>query len=404
MSKAYKFTLFLLVALLVLLTYLEASEPDEVNWRPSFAASDKIPLGAFVLYENLKEQDLETRSVNIPPFEFLTDSAPDGTYFFLNDQLNIDKSELKRLFQWIEKGNTAFLIANSFGKALIDTLDLKIKMEIPKTGISSKPLYNLSDPDLKRENAFLFDRNNYNFVISKYDSLQQEALGVTDLYKDTLRITDPYVNFLRDSIGKGLLYLHTAPEAFSNYFLLSEVGNEEYVERVLAYLPAGKTLYLDRYYKAGKAFNTSPLFVLLRNRQLRWAYYTLMIGSVLFLYFEGKRKQRSIPVIKPLRNQTYHFTRTVAGLYIDSKDYKSIATKKINLFLEYLRSRYRMNTTEVRESFFERLASVSTTPVEEVKDLWTLMDRLKRQDTVSKEELIQLNKAISAFKKYKDGK
>ncbi|MFD1079727.1 hypothetical protein, partial [Longispora fulva] len=141
-----------------------------------------------------------------------------------------------------------------------------------------------------------------------------------------------------------------------------------------------------------------------RNRQLRWAYYTLMIGSVLFLYFEGKRKQRSIPVIKPLRNQTYHFTRTVAGLYIDSKDYKSIATKKINLFLEYLRSRYRMNTTEVRESFFERLASVSTTPVEEVKDLWTLMDRLKRQDTVSKEELIQLNKAISAFKKYKDGK
>lgn len=398
MSKAYKITLGLLVLLLVFLTWLEANEPQEINWSPSYSALDKIPLGTKVLFENLQEQDLQLQEVNMPPYEFLEDTTVTGTYFFLNNGLSFDRQELKKIFTWVAKGNTAFFIAETFSENLLDTLNLKMETLVPRKGISSKPLLNLKDPALETDRPYLYDKESYQDIFKIPDSLPKDVLGITQLQKDSARITDPKINFLRDTVGKGLVYLHSTPKAFSNYFLLQD-NNATYVEKVLAYLPAGQKVFWDHYYKTGKSFHTSPLFVILNSKPLRWAYYFVIIGSVLFIIFEGKRKQRSIPVIEPLRNQTLDFTRTIAGLYLDRQDYKGIASKKITLFLEYVRAHYRISTEHMDENFFDRLAALSDNSKKEVKNLWQLMNRLENQNSVTKQELLQLNKAMEAFKK-----
>jgi hypothetical protein len=398
MSKAYKISLALLVLLLVFLTWLEANEPQEINWSPSYAALDKIPLGTKVLFENLKQQDLDLQEVNIPPYEFLNDSTISGTYFFLNNSLGFDDPELKRILTWVAKGNTAFFIAENFSQNLLDTLNLKMETLVPKKGISSKPFLNLKDPALESNRPFLFDKVTNQDVFIIPDSLPKDVLGVTQLQQDSAKITAPKINFLRDTLGKGMVYLHSTPKAFSNYFLLQD-NNAAYAEKVLAYLPTQQPVFWDHYYKTGKSFYTSPLFVILNSKPLRWAYYFVIIGSLLFIIFEGKRKQRSIPVIKPLQNQTLDFTRTIAGLYLDRADYKSIASKKIALFLEYVRSQYRVATNEVNQSFYDRVAAMSENNTKEVERLWQLMERLEKENSVSKEELLELNKAISAFKK-----
>lgn len=398
MSKTYKITLGLLVLLLGFLTWLEANEPQEINWSPSYAAVDKIPLGSKVLFENLKEQNIDLREVRIPPFEFLVDTTVSGTYFFLNNRLSFDKNELEKILNWVSKGNTAFFIAEDLSPVLLDTLGLEMETLVPKKGFSSKPLMNLEDSALKSRKPYLFDRETYQQVFVVPDSLRKDILGVTQLQKDSAGITDPKINFLRDTVGKGMIYLHSTPKAFSNYFLLQE-NNADYVEKVLAYLPSEKAVFWDHYYKTGKTFYTSPLYIILSSKALRWAYYFVIIGSILFILFEGKRKQRSIPVVEPLKNQTLDFTRTIAGLYLDRSDYKSIASKKITLFLEYVRSHYRVSTGELNESFYQRVAAMSGNSIEDVKNLWQLMNRLEKQDAVSKDELLQLNKAITAFKK-----
>ncbi|NJX16941.1 DUF4350 domain-containing protein, partial [Tamlana crocina] len=102
--------------------------------------------------------------------------------------------------------------------------------------------------------------------------------------------------------------------------------------------------------------------------------------------------------IEPLKNQTLDFTRTIAGLYLDKGDFKSIVSKKISLFLEYVRSHYRVSTQEVNDDFYRRLAALSENTVEDVQKLWQYMARLEKAESVSKEELLQLNKAIKAFK------
>ncbi|MFD0975175.1 DUF4350 domain-containing protein [Salinimicrobium gaetbulicola] len=403
MSKTYKILLFILVILLVGLTYLEATEPDKVNWTPSFVASHKLPFGTTVLFENLKDQSFPLKKVKIPPYEFLGDTTIKGTYLFLNDNLNFHDSELNRILKWVEKGNTVFFITENHSPNLLDTLGLESEIIYPEKSIVSKPLFNLTDSTLKGKQPFLFPRETFPKYFKVTDSLKQQVLGVTGLYKDSLLINDPQTNYLVDSIGKGAIYIHNAPLAFTNFFLL-ENENYKYAERALAYLPPTETVYWDQYYKTGKTYSSSPLYVLLNSRALKWAYYFVIAGSILFVLFEGKRRQRSIPVIKPLLNQTYHFTRTISGLHLNRRDYKGITLKKINLFFDYVRTHFRIPAEDPSETTYQQLAGVSGSSQEKVKELWSFMEFLKNKPNITQEDLKKLNKVINAFKNQTHGK
>ena len=392
-----------MLSLLVVLTYLEATEADEINWSPSFVASHKLPFGTAVLFENLKDQSFPLKKVKIPPYEFLGDSTVKGTYLFLNDNLNFHESELNRILKWVEKGNSVFIIAEDLSPNLLDTLGLKTEITYSEMSFASKPLYNLSDSTLKRKQPFLFNRETILMNIKEFDSLEQTILGVTSIYKDSLTPEEPKPNFLMDSFGKGFIYIHTSPLAFTNYFLL-DGDNYEYAERALAYIPSEEQVYWDEYYKTGKAYNSSPLYVLLNSRTLKWAYYFTIIGSILFVIFEGKRRQRSIPVIEPLRNQTYHFTRTISGLHLNRRDYKGIASKKISLFLDHVRTHFRIPAEDPTEATFQHLAGVSNSTPDAVKALWKFMGYLENKQEVTKQDLEKLNKEINAFKNQTHGK
>src|SRR5690606_11360340 len=151
------------------------------------------------------------------------------------------------------------------------------------------------------------------------DTLSQTVLGVSDAYVDSLKIKDPQVNFIQVPMGEGQFLIHLQPEIFSNFFLLAK-NNAAHTEQVFSYLEGSKTIYWDNYYKSGKHIDISPLRVLLDNKYFKWAYYFVLLGCLLFIIFEGRRKQRSIPIVQPLTNKTYEYTRTIAGMYLNKKE------------------------------------------------------------------------------------
>ena len=397
MNRTYKITLVVFLFLVAFLTYLEAIEPEPVNWNPSYSSNDKIPLGTYVLYDNLKDNFSETVKVTQTPFEFLSAHDPEGTYVLINSQLSFDDAELGKLLAWVEEGNTLFLASDAFSKNLLDTLGLNVSTLVPEEGISSKPMLNLVQPEFRNDKAYLFDKEVYHSAFSEIDTLEHVVLGVSQLYSDELEIEEPEVNFVRVDHGKGRILLNTTPQAFSNFFLLYG-NNFEYAEKALAYLPADGTLYWDEYKKVGKTFQTSPLYILLGNKALKWAYYFTLLGALLFVLFEGKRKQRAIPVVEPLQNQTYHFTRTVAGMYLDRRDFKKVADKKIALFLEYVRLHFRVPTNSIDKEFYISLALNSGKDLEEVKKLFQLIQNIEPKQTITKEELLSMNTAIASLK------
>lgn len=396
MGRSYKIILGALLALLAMLIFLEANQKDPVNWYPSYSITDKIPQGTFVFYESL-EKVAKVEQVNIPPFEFLEDTTTTGTYFFLNASVGIDAAELNKLLKWVEKGNTAVISASYISYPLLDTLKITNDQKIRKNGLENIPQYNFANKDLRSEKYYEFNRDH---TLEYFDSLngkQQKVLGMAKVKDDNSVQNDSLANFVESKFGEGRFLLHSSPQAFTNYFLL-EGENFEYAEKFLAYLDLQETIYWDNHYKNGKIIHTSPLYILLSNRYFKWAYYFVIIATILFIFFEGKRKQKSIPVVNPLRNQTYDYTRTIAGMYLDQKDYRTIAQKIRDQFFIFLQKEFKINVKEQKNyrQLIEQQTKISS---EEIDLLFDQIKALEVKPSVTKKDIEALNRLIIQFKK-----
>jgi len=403
MSRTSKIFFGFFLLLIVLLTYLEATEPKPVNWTPSYTASDKIPLGSFVFYKSWKQAETrEIKEVQIPPFEKFSDSLENGSYFFLNNAVNFDPDELDKILSWVSKGNQLFISARGISAKLLDTLHLETRLLTPTDDLSSKPKLNFKDSRLKTQQDFQFINEFTAMYFKEKDSASITVLGDLRINKKEEK-AERKPNFISANFGEGKIFLHSTPEAFGNYFLLTE-QNYRYSENVLAYLNKEAPLFWDTYYKAGKTIYSSPLYILLSNNRLKWAYYFLLAGCVLFIIFEGKRKQRAIPVVKPLKNQSYEYAKTVGDLYLEEKEYQELINKKIDLFLEYIRSNYKLSTKKQDEEFHTLLASKSGNSKTEGKKLFKKMESLSNNTTAGKTAFFELSEAINNYKNPKNGK
>ena len=144
------------------------------------------------------------------------------------------------------------------------------------------------------------------------------------------------------------------------------------------------------------------MYIFLNTKELKWAYYTALIGVLIYIVFEGKRKQRAVPVVIPLKNQTLAFTRTISDMYFEKSDQKAISEHKINYFLDQLRSNFFISAITFDDTFYTSLAGKSGQSFESVKKLFTYIKHLKNRSQITDTELIELNTLIQKFKA--DGK
>ena len=70
---------------------------------------------------------------------------------------------------------------------------------------------------------------------------------------------------------------------------------------------------------------------ILQSQALKWAFYMTLISLILFVIFRGKRTQRIIPVIDPLKNATLDFTKTIGDLYYQPVSYTHLDVYKRQL-------------------------------------------------------------------------
>ncbi len=392
----------LTVALLMLMQY---NKPKEINWFPSYVVQHKIPYGTYVLNEvmaNFFSGNIE--QIHVSPFEFLTtNSSIKGTYFFVNDRIEFGETELNVLFDWTAQGNNLFMAAGGFEEQLLDTLHIDTGSLYAGFGEDGVQFHKLVHPMLKKDSPYPFNKDSYASYFESLDTLKTHILGAVEIPSVSDSIQTAHFNVIKQKFGKGEIILSLFPKAFTNYFILKE-GNKDYTAGLLSYLDGSRTVYMDNHHKAGKTFYTSPMHIFLNTKALKWAYYIALIGALFYVIFEGKRKQRAIPVVRPLKNQTLAFTRTIADMYFEKGEQKQIAEHKIAHFLEYLRSHFYLDTQNRDEGFYSNLASRSNRSVEEVKELFNLMEKLKVRAEVSDIELKKLNTLIEKFKVKANGR
>ncbi|MFP4846419.1 DUF4350 domain-containing protein [Winogradskyella sp. PE311] len=380
------------------------TKPKSINWFPSYATHHKIPFGSYVFNEQLERISNSVTSVNRPPFEFLKDNSINGTYVFFNGGIDFGKPELNQILEWVSNGNTLVVSAANFEKQLLDTLNLKTKSINTIDNFNNVFQVNLVNSRLDNSANYKYDKGSTFYHFDKIDTTQTAVLGFIDKFRgDGESIQDSLVNVIKQPFGGGEIVLNTFPQAFTNYFMLKS-PNQNYTAGLLSYIDVEQPIYIDTYYKTGKTFYTSPMYLFLNTKSLKWAYYLVLIGALIYILFEGKRKQRAIPVVKPLRNQTVDFTRTIANMYYENSKHKDISQHKIQHFLEYIRNTLHLSTSEINDSFIINLAARSNNTKEDTKALFNFINNVNTKTQINSKELERLNTLIEQFKSHNQWK
>jgi len=404
LSKKGKLYIVLVAFAILSIVVIEMTKPKQLNWFPSYATHHKIPFGSYVFNEQLKRVADTVNIIDRPPFEYLKNNTINGTYLFYNGGINFGNEELNSLLDWVSKGNTLMVSAVGFEHKLLDTLNLDTKAVNIIDNFNNKYQVKLVNPLLANNTSYKYEKATTFYYFNKIDTLKTSVIGLIDKYRGPNKpIKDSLISSIKQPFGKGEIILNTFPQAFTNYFILQS-PNQNYTAGLLSYIDTSKPIYVDTYYKTGKTFYTSPMYLFLNTKSLKWAYYLVLIGALIYIIFEGKRKQRAIPIIKPLKNQTVDFTKTIANMYYENGKHKDIAQHKIHHFLEYIRNTMHLSTADINTSFLKNLAARSNNTLEDTQTLFKLIRSLDQKTEISNIELERLNSLIEQFKSHNQWK
>jgi hypothetical protein len=390
MSGLKKYLIFSAV-LLVLYLVAQYFKPKATNWAPSYLTEDKIPFGTYILQERIKDifPEVKIQKSKNPIYNTVKESRGSGVnYLIIASEVKADKLDYKQLIRFIEKGNHVFIAAFNIDHELVKGLKLKISSDF---GINNKnkTTINFKNPLLKADKDYDFDKGISQLYFSRIDTAKATVLGTNEGGK---------ANFIQYNFGKGTLFILPNPQLFTNYSLLKPTG-ADYASKALSYLPKSKYLIWDEHFTRPSNVDTSPLRLIFKYDQLRWAYLLSLFGLFAFVLFEIKRRQRVIPVISRPTNTSVEFVKTVGRVYYQQRNNKDIAQKKVNYFLEYIRNKYRMRTAILDEEFKLHLSRVSGASVDTVNQLSITISKLQNLHLWSDDDLIALNKIIEQFYK-----
>ncbi|MBU2928210.1 DUF4350 domain-containing protein [Winogradskyella psychrotolerans] len=404
MSKKGKLYIILVAFTILAIVVLEMNKPKAINWFPSYATHHKIPFGTYVFNDQLQRVSDSVAIVDRPPFEYLKNNDINGTYLFYNGSIAFGKEELNSLLDWVSDGNTLLVAAVDFEEQLLDTLQLNTRSITTFDNFNNDYQVKLVNPDLDTAKSYKYDRAKTFYHFNEIDNSNTSVIGLIDTYHgENKPMEDSLISTIKQPFGEGEIILSTFPQAFTNYFILQS-PNQDYTAGLLSYVDTSKPIYVDTYYKTGKTFYTSPMYLFLNTPSLKWAYYIMLIGALIYIIFEGKRKQRAIPIVNPLKNQTVDFTRTIANMYYESGKHKDISQHKVHHFLEYIRNTLHLSTAEINTSFINNLAARSNNTVEDTQTLFKLIESLQLKNEISNIELERLNTLIEQFKSHNQWK
>ncbi|HEY0273447.1 MAG TPA: DUF4350 domain-containing protein, partial [Chitinophaga sp.] len=313
----------------------------------TFQYKDKKPYGGYVMYQWLgKLWNDQTPSVITRPFAsaYNKNASMKGggnVYVILAKQSFTDAADVRAMESFVNDGNTLVLgicapdtlLRETFGFTVSDTLSA-----LYKSFNEARAEHFVSPRLATRDFSYKgFMTDNY---FTSVDTAVTTVLGENGERRP---------NFILVNKGQGHLLVLLDPVILTNYPLLHK-DNSKLLENVMNYAPeyeSNNTLYWDEFYKkqtTPRQGDFSEWQVLMRYPAMRWAFWLMLLTALFYVLFESKRRQRIIPDIPPLTNTSVEFVTTLGKLYYEHHDNSNLAHKMVQHLLEYIRTRYNLNT------------------------------------------------------------
>jgi len=405
MNNALKIALGLFVTTVVVAIVISFMGTRPTDWQETYNYKHKKPFGTYIIHQEFKnlfpEQKITTITKNTYDyFDTAYNSDNDtydlkGNYMYINNNMyTIDNDTSEEILGFVGEGNTAFIAATVFNEVLMDSLNFGYSYQNIKV-TPQNPSHITTEISLENEginkDTYQYSKNISTTYIEYSDAQNTTILGSQKI-NDTIR-----PNFIKVNYKKGQFYLHTQPIVFTNYHLLN--GNQVYIAKVFSYLNEAPLHWDTHYsYRRGNGNNEkNSLSYFLSHKALKWAFILALMSLIFFILFNTKRKQRIIPIIKPLQNTTIDFTKTIGNLYFQQNNHTDIVQRKIIFFLEKIRNDYFIDTQNLNNDFIDKLTLKSGKKYGEVKLVINTVLKLNSKYLCTEDDLLRLNQLIEKF-------
>lgn len=398
----YVLGFLLLAAAAALIITADNKKQKRVDERVTLRRQDKIPYGTYVAFRELSHlfPDAAVYTNRYEPglWDSLSSYEDGQALIIITGKLNADEDEWKKMQRFMENGNDIFISTRTISYATTEFLQCAVSaIDLPDEKEHTLPdslALTLQQPPYRQAASFTYPGKKLDTYFYEYNEKITEILGQDAAGRP---------NFIRLRAGKGNLYLHLAPLAFSNYFLLHK-ENIAYYEKALSVIPKDtRKLVWDEYYLRKKYLYENReekkgwFSVLSRYPALKAALLTALLTLLIYVLLEMRRKQRIIPVLKKPVNDSMDFVRTIGRLYFDKGDHKNLSRKMTAYFLEYVRNRYKLQTGILDDTFIRNLQYKSGAAEEDIRGIVKMIRHLEEVPVVSDTQLITFYKQLEAF-------
>jgi hypothetical protein len=372
--------------------------------RETYNYRETKPFGTYAAF-NLLKQSYPAHVIEINNEDFadyyLRDSDTSSLYINISKNFYATEREISSLLTYVWNGNTAFIAAANIDTLLLNKMFctqknnefINLFKPKPYTSTAVRLISALSETKTDYTYFFLPFANAFPTLNGGYS----RKMGYN---------ADSTTNFFIFYYGKGKLYLHAEPRAFSNYFLLT-ANNHEYLKHIYEVLPPyPEKIYWDNHYnkenyhRIGRS-SFSTFSTIMKYPALANAFWIALTLLLLYIFFNSKRRQRIVPVLKTPDNTSIAFAEAIAGLYLSEKDNKLIADKMITYFNEFLRTKYFITGTINDPGYADTLSKKSGVAPDQTIALVNAITGTVASKNISDRQLLELNGLIENFYKNK---
>ncbi len=383
-----------LLVLVVLAINTPFNRERKLNERITLRQRDKIPYGTYAAHELLTNTFSKAHVTLDPsdPVVWMSNSGDTAgqAVFLLCKSFNPGLDELKSITDFVQAGNYVFIITPGLGWDTEQFLQLRTTQTFA-TGDDSLQV-SLRGP-LATPASYQYPGKKWESYFTNLNSATAVQLGSN---------SDGYTNFIQLQSGRGRLFVHLAPLAFSNYFLLHK-ENIRYFQNVLSLIPDSVTkivwseYYLTQHQK--KEAEPNILRVLWQHKPFRWALLTALLTLLVYVLSAARRRQRLIPFYAKPANDSLDFVRTMGRLYYDRSDHHNLSKKMAAYFLEQVRSRYKIQAQALDDSFVAALHEKTGYDHGELKKIVDFIHYINTYTFITEQELARFYGQLQLFYK-----
>lgn len=339
------------------------------NWNESYRYDKKQPYDLFALYELMEARPEGLVFVEDSLTILKETEAPSANYVFIGSHAYYNERSVTQLLNFVERGNTAFIAADDLPEDLAhhlfgDDCYYNFYDDSERIGILSIDTVVMQFKDEDRDytlfNVYGHEPRNrptryLNGGMLCDTLLDNEVLGTLDYHN---------INFTRLGWGDGNFYFHNNPIFFTNYYVVDSLQHE-YAETALATLNEGPVFWDEasrvppsvarqtnnkqgQGYSGGRNLLTGneALSYIQEQPPLALAWYTLLLATLLYVIFQGKRRQRIIPIVNQRENSSKRFIDTISRLVYKKGHHIALARQELASLRFFLQNRFNIRWKE----------------------------------------------------------